>query len=264
MSAITWDDVGDRIYESGIDRGVLYLEDNSGVPWNGLTAVIEKFDRTRNPVYFDGMKISDLVVSGTFEASLKAYTYPDEFNELEGLVSIGAGMYLADQPPRTFHLSYRTRVGNDVTQDLGYKIHVVYNLTAIPQDKPYETLTDTAGMIEFEWDITAVPEDVPGFRPSAHIVIDSREFEPEILAEIEEMLYGSETEDSSLISMEDLIAFIQDFYWISITDNGDGTWTAYSPDDDLITVVGDEFTITSANADYLDADTYQITDGLEP
>ncbi len=109
---MVWDRVGDRVYETGLDKGVLYLPDGSAVPWNGLTAIIEQFNKESSSVYYDGMKISDLVVLGEFAASMKAVTYPDEFVELEGLGSPRGGLFFGDQRPQTFGLCYRTQIGN--------------------------------------------------------------------------------------------------------------------------------------------------------
>ena len=136
MPILEWDKVGERYYETGIDRGVLYMPDGSAVPWNGLTSVIEHFDKSTSPVYYDGMKISDLVSLGDFSATMKAVTYPEEFVEIEGSAKLRNGLFVGDQPPQTFCLCYRTKIGNDVDGvDSGYKIHLIYNLTAIPSDK---------------------------------------------------------------------------------------------------------------------------------
>lgn len=264
MARLMWDKVGKRVYEIGLDRGVLYLPDGSAVPWNGLTAVIEKFDKATSPVYYEGMKISDLVVLGDFSASMKAVTYPDEFSEVEGMAPLRNGMFLNDQPPQVFGLCYRTKVGNDLEgEEAGYKIHILYNVTAIPKDKTYATISAQPSLVEFEWDIVAVPEEVPGFRPTAHLVIDSRDFDPWLMEEIEEMLYGGEAAEASLIPMPDLVAYIKNWYRIKIIDNGDGSWTALSsrPESIQFDAIDEEiFTILGANVVYLDDETFVISD----
>lgn len=262
MPILVWDEETDRVYESGLDRGVLYLPDGSVVPWNGLTSVIESFDKEVSPVYFDGMKISDNVSLGNFSATMKALTYPDEFSELEGLSELKSGIFAGDQMPQLFGLSYRTRVGNAVEGSLvGYKIHILYNVTAIPSDKTYSTISDEPELTEFEWNLTAVPEEIPGIRPTSHFIIDSTEVDPWLLEELEEMLYGSSSADAALISMYDLVSMIRDWYRIKIIDNGDGTWTAISRRDESITMLtADIFEITGATAVYLDEDTYLIAD----
>ena len=266
MPEIVWNKVGDRSYESGLDRGVLYLPDGSAVPWNGLTSVIEKFDKTTAAVYYDGMKISDAVILGDFAATMKAVTYPDEFVELEGVGSLRHGVFLGDQAPKSFGLCYRTQVGNDLEGDTGYKIHILYNVTAIPHDKTYASLSDAPSLVEFEWDIVAVPEEVAGFRPTAHIVINSLETDPWLMEDLNEKLYGSGTVEASLIPMPDLITFMREWYRVKITDNGDGTWTAISQRDGFISFLDGLdtiFQIVEINAIYLDDITFQISDTID-
>lgn len=263
MPVIVWDQVGDRTYETGLDRGVLYLPDGTAVPWNGLTSIIEKFDKETSSVYYEGMKISDLVSLGDFSASMKAVTYPEEFTEIEGMAPIKTGLFLSDQPTKAFGLCYRTQIGNDLEGDsAGYKIHILYNVTAIPTDKTYASLSNSPSLVEFEWDIYAVPEEVPGFRPTAHIVINSLDIDPWLLEELEEKLYGSSFAAASLIPMPDLITFISEWYRVKIIDNGDGTWTAVSSREGFISLdsATQLFTIIHVNAVYLDDVTYQISD----
>lgn len=265
MPEIKWDEIGSRTYETGLDRGVLYLPDGSAVPWNGLISVIEAFDSQVSPVYFDGMKISDLVSLGSFSASLRAITYPEEFVELEGLGEVKAGVFYADQHPKAFGLCYRTQVGDDLAGQTGrgYKIHLIYNVTAIPQQQTFTTLTAEPSVTEFEWSITAVPEEIPGFRPTAHLVIETANMDPWLLEDIEKILYGTSFADASLVPMSELVAYIGDWFRIKITDNGDGTWTAEEERPGYITLFGGEsasFEIVGANAVYLDDVTYLISD----
>ncbi len=269
MTALVWDQVGDRTFESGVDRGVLYLPDGSAVPWNGLLSVTERFSNEKSPVYYDGFRVNDSVSLSDFEATLRALTYPDEFLELEGIKTgfDTAGVYLGDQKPKSFALSYRSRVGNDVDGgEAGYKLHVVYNLTASPSDKEYASVSDTLEPVEFEWDISAIPEDLMsfGFAPSAHVIIDTRTIDPGILADLEAVLYGSDVDDASLLSMADLLEVVYgaESYLIQITDNGDNSWTADVADDDLLTITGDSFELDGANVVWLDADTYRVTDTI--
>lgn len=262
MTKLVWDRVGDRVYESGLDKGVLYLPDGSAVPWNGLTSIIESFDKESSPVYYDGMKIQDLVVLGDFSATMKAVTYPNEFTDLEGFGEVKRGLFYADQSPKTFGLCYRTKVGNDlVGEDAGYKIHVLYNVTAIPNDKNYATTSDQLSLVEFEWNITAVPEEIPGFRPTAHIILDSTEIDPWLLEELEEMLYGATIADAALIPMSELVVLIQNWFRVQIIDNEDGTWTAIEHRPGFIHVDPDRsFSIVGVNAVYLDDVTYLLSD----
>lgn len=267
MSELVWDKVGDRVYESGLDRGVLYLPEGGAVAWNGLTEIIERFDKATSPIYYDGRKIHDLVALGDFSASLKAITYPDEFLEIEGLAPDTNGLYYGDQVPKTFSLSYRTKIGNDVDGDTaGHKIHIIRNLTAIPSERSIATLNDVPSVAQFEWIITAVPEEIPGRRPTAHIIIDTRTLDPWLVEELEGMLYGTATTEPTLPSLQELSTFITEWARVKITDNGDGTWTAYAYRDGFI--VFDEndptlFEIRQVNATYLDEDTFEISDTVE-
>lgn len=262
MPQLVWDKVGDRIYETGLDRGVLYLPDGSAVPWNGLTSVIEQFDKELTPVYFDGMKINDLVVLGSFAASMRAVTYPDEFMEFEGVTSSRQGLFFGDQRPQTFGLCYRTHIGNDLDGEASaYKIHIIYNVTAIPSEKTHASMSAEPSLVEFEWNITAVPEEFPGFRPTAHIIVDSRTLDPWLLVELEEKLYGSNSANASLIPMPDLVNFMNEWARVKIIDNGDGTWSATTDYPGFISLSSEDiFTITKVNAVYLNDDTYQISD----
>jgi hypothetical protein len=266
MASLVWDKVGDRFYETGLDKGVLYLNSGLAVPWNGLVEVSEKFDKESTPIYYDGLKISDHVSLGDFSATMKAMTYPDEFLDIEGYGFLRQGMFVGNQLPQTFSLSYRTRIGNDIEGDsLGYKIHILYNLTAIPNDRTYTSISDSPNIIEFEWDIVSVPVDVPGFRPTAHIIINSVDLEPQLLTFIEEKLYGTQISDPALISIADLISYMYTWALMEIVDNGNGTWTAITKfDEDLsIDEVEQIFTLVNANAEYSDADTYKISNVVE-
>lgn len=260
MTAIIWDQAGERTFEYGVDRGVLYDPDGIGVPWNGLTSVEEANNNTVEAVYFDGIKINDLVTVGEFSGVIRAFTYPDEFLECEGTFEDQDGIFITDQPPKRFHLSYRTKVGNDLDQDAGYKIHLLYNLTANQATKQYQTLGLDLTPNEFEWAVTSIPEEISSFRPTAHIIIDSRKIDEFLLADIEEILYGNEENDPTLPPLTSLITFIRKWDRLIIVDNGDGTWSAISQTDGYIEMTGpDTFEVTSDTAIFLDADTYEIS-----
>lgn len=264
MPQLEWNTVGDRVYESGLDKGVLYLPDGSAVPWNGLTAVIERFNREVSPVYYDGMKISEHVIIGEFAATMKALTYPDEFVEIEGLGVKRPGVFYGDQSPKTFGLCYRTQIGEEIEGDeVGYKIHIIYNLIAVPKEKSYGTVNASPSIMEFEWDITAIPEEVDGFHPTAHIVLDSRKIDPWLLEDLEAQLYGNMTNNAVLIAMPELVSMINNWYRVKITDHGDGTWSATSMRDGFISFTDSEstlFQIVQINAVYVDENTYIISD----
>lgn len=262
MAELVWDKIGDRTYESGLDRGVLYLPDGTAVPWNGLTSVVEDFKIESVPVYYDGMKINDLVTLGEFAATLKAITYPDEFIELEGVSDLRHGLFVGDQRPQLFGLCYRTQIGNDVAGDVeGYKIHIIYNVMAIPSNKTHESISDKTNPSEFEWKLTAVPEEIPGFRPTAHLILDTRKIDPLLLGSIEQDLYGNTYATASLIPMQDLVEYITEWFRVKIIDNNDGTWTAISKFDGFIEFGLDGFfDIIHVNAVYLNDVTFIISD----
>jgi hypothetical protein len=258
MGALVWDNLEDRTYENGIDRGVLYLHNKKAVPWNGLVSIVEKSNREASPVYFDGVKVFDFVIPGEFSGTISAYTYPDEFLAIEGVTELTRGFMVGDQPSTTFNLSYRTYVGNPTTGELAhYKIHILYNLTAIPSDKSNTTLSDAASPINFSWDVTAVPQEYPGILPTAHIILDSRYLDKTLLEEIELQLYGGVTAIPELPTFKELLDKVANTFKIEIIDNGDGTWTARSLSDNYIFFLPDgEFLIREVDAVYLDDDTY--------
>lgn len=171
------------------------------------------------------------------------------------------GVFVGEQRPKTFGLSYRTRVGSDVDGDAGYKIHVLYNVTAIPSAKGYNTLSDSPDVIDFQWELSAVPETVEGFRPTSHVIIDSRYTDPILFADIELLLYGGLTANATLPPFEDLIEMIFSFFLVEIVDNNDGTWTAYSEYDGYINMIDPtEFRLDNVNAIFTDVDTYELSD----
>lgn len=261
MTRLQWDQPGERIYETGVDKGVLYSPNGGGVAWNGLISVSEKtVGNEVQAVFYDGVKIAEAMSPGDFAGTLRAFTYPDEFMELEGVVGAGNGLFLGNQEPLRFGLSYRTGVGDDLEGlDLAYKIHVLYNLLAIPAQKTYQT-TQGIDAMAFEWTITAIPEQIPGYRPTAHLIFDTRHMDPLLITDIENTLYGTEITAPELPPISTLVSYSAGWVIIRITDNNDGTWTAEGPDDLFSMLDAETFQIIQANAVYLDDDTYAITD----
>lgn len=265
MATLVWDKSEDRIFETGVSHGVLYPENAPGVVWNGLTAVSDTSNDEVEAVFFDGLKINNVLTPGDFVGSMKAFTYPDEFLPYEGVGEFREGVFVTHQPRSTFGLSFRTNIGDGINGVYaGYKLHLLYNITAIPQERTYQTLSLDVAPIEFEWQISAVPEDLDFFRPTAHVIFDSTKIDPYLLGEIERILYGSETSDPRLPTMKALGGFIAHWGRFVITDHGDGTWTAYSPLPDVITMTDAiTFEITTDTATYLDPDTYTISSAPE-
>jgi hypothetical protein len=207
VSKLNWDQDGDRIFEMGIDRGVLFIGSQPGVPWNGLVSVSEK-PVTTSPVayYIDGIKYYNSLPSKEYAGSLQAFTYPDEFLECEGFAEAHQGFILDEQPSRPFDLAYRTLVGNDLKgQAFGYKLHFIYNALATPSEFTYQTIGDTNNPEPFSWDLTTTPirglstSDL-SFQPVSHFIIDSTKQRRALMRLIEAYLYGSETNDSHIPS----------------------------------------------------------------
>lgn len=255
MATLEWDKVGDRVYQTGVDHGVLYLPDGSGVPWNGLLSVTESFNREVKTFYLEGIKFLESHVLGEYSAELRAFTYPDEFDEINGIV-LDDGILYHDQNPLRFGLSYRTLIGDDVEgTDRGYKIHILWNLMANPSSIINSSVNDKDVPLSFGWTISGTPVIATGHKPTCHVSIDSTKIDPLALAVLEAKLYGSESSDPSLPSLMELQALDD----VLFTDNGDGTWTAVGPDHLFTMISSTEFEITEVDAVYLDADTYEIT-----
>lgn len=261
MAELVWGPVGERLFEAGIDRGVLYLHDGRVVPWNGLTGVEESDDREVKPFYMDGVKYLQAQTSGDFSAKLKAYTYPDEFDEVNGVKEVLPGLSYHNQPSKSFNLSYRTKIGNDVDGvNHAYKIHILYNVMVVPDSISFQTLGDSVDPSEFSWTLNATPAIFPGVRPTAHLSIDSRNVDPVQLAAIESVLYGSAEGDPVLPPPNEFAAFFNAYDSLTILDNGDGTWTAIDPSDRFITRTDPTtFDMVGVNAFYVDAVTYDLS-----
>ena len=195
MPLMTWDDVGDRFYETGIDQGVLYIPTagvyDAGVPWNGLVSVSESPSGAEaSAQYADNTKYLNLYSVEEFSATLEAFTYPIEFEQFDGISSPVAGVSIGQQNRPTFGLSYRTRVGNDVDGDgHGYKLHLIYGCTASPSEKSYSTVNDSPEPITFSWEIMTVPVAVTGLAPTSVLTVDSRTVDPTALTSLEALLY---------------------------------------------------------------------------
>lgn len=229
MPRIAWNAVGERTFEAGVDRGVLYIKDVDGVPWNGLISVSESPSGGEiTPYYFDGIKYLNHVASEEFEATIEAYTYPEEFAQCDGTRPVKNGLFATQQPKKSFGLAYRTKIGNDVKGvDHAYKIHLVYNATAAPSDRDNNTITDSVEPFNFSWAIVTKPPTFVGYRPTAHFVIDSREVPLGLMQEIEDILYGSDDTAPRLLSVPELLFRFEE-YDPSVFDAG---------------VVGDEYFI---------------------
>ena len=212
MSKITWDNVGERYYETGVKMGVLYPmqangEYNKGVAWNGLTAVTESPSGAEaTALYADDIKYLNLMSNEEFGATIEAYTYPDEFAECDGSAALATGVMIGQQKRKTFGLCYRTALGNDVDgNDYGYKLHLIYGCLAAPSEKAYSSINDSPEAITFSWEVSTTPVNVTGHKPTSQITIDSTKVDAEKLAALEEILYGSESVEAKL-PLPDVVA----------------------------------------------------------
>jgi len=211
---LTWDNTGERLYETGVDRGVLYIPDAGGnyvdgVSWNGLTTVTESPSGAEaTALYADNIKYLNLISAEEFGATVEAYTFPDEFLQFDGGASPSPGVTVGQQNRRPFGLSYRTRLGNDVEgADYGYKLHLIYNATAAPSEKAYATINDSPEAITFSWELTTTPVAAGDtLKPTAQLTIDSTKVDATALATLEDMLYGTSGSDPSLPSPASVLA----------------------------------------------------------
>lgn len=208
MSKIIWDAVGEHKYETGVDHGVLYpmnpttKQYDNGVAWNGLTSVSESPSGAEsNPQYADNIKYLDLMSAEEFAATVECFTYPKEWEECDGSISPVEGLNIYQQTRKTFGLSYRTRIGDDTNPDAGYKLHLVYNCKATPSERAYNTVNDSPEALSFSYSISTTPVEVPGYKNTALLTIDSTKFTTDAararLAALEAVLYGTNSNPGS-------------------------------------------------------------------
>lgn len=212
MPPLAWDQVGERLYETGVDHGVLYIPDETGVyalgvAWNGLTTVTESPSGAEsNKQFADNIAYLNLLSAEEFGGTIEAFTYPDEFGQCDGTVQPEPGVALGQQGRKSFGLCYRTMVGNDVEgTEHGYKLHLLYGALASPSEKAYATINDSPEAISFSWEISCTPAPVTGLKPTALIVVDSTVVDGAALAELEDLLYGA-TAAAKLPTPDEVIA----------------------------------------------------------
>lgn len=219
MAKLNWDKSGEHFYETGVSHGVLYpMSDvpgtyGKGVAWNGLSSVTESPSGAEvSAIYADNIKYLNLMSAEEFEGTIEAYTYPDEFKACDGSVELEKGVTIGQQKRKAFAFSYQTKVGNDLDPEAGYKIHIIYGALAQPSERAYETVNDSPDAITFSWEISTTPVAVTGYKPTAHLEIDSTKVAPEKLAKIEAALYGSDSETSSepkLLMPDEIVAMLK-------------------------------------------------------
>ena len=217
MPKLTWDDTGKRLYELGVDHGVLYVQDPTGtyptgVAWNGLVSVTESPSGAEsNPQYADNIKYIDLISAEEFGGTIEAFTYPDEFGVCDGTAAPSTGLVLGQQTRKRFGMSYRTKIGNDVDQmDHGYKIHLIYGALAAPSEKAYASINDSPEAITFSWEFSTIPVALTTgtYKPVASLTIDSTKVNPAKLALLEAELYGDATNPANLPLPDEIITML--------------------------------------------------------
>jgi hypothetical protein len=215
MAPLKWDQVGERLFETGVDHGVLYIPDETGaydlgVAWNGLVTVTESpSGAAANPQYADNIKYLNLIAAEEFGGTIDAFTYPDEFAQCDGTAVVEAGLTVGQQSRKVFGLSFRSRVGNDIDgTDHGYKLHMIYGAQAAPSDRAYGTINDQPAAISFSWTITTspVPVSTSGLKPTALVTVDSTKVDAATLADLEDILYGTGGVEARLPLPDEVIA----------------------------------------------------------
>jgi len=262
VTRLKWDTPGNRLYEAGIDRGVLYIDGQPGVTWSGLTSVeMAPTGGGAKSYYLDGNKYMLASAAEEFGATINAFTYPVQFALCDGSAQPRPGLHLTQQRRKTFGFSYRTKVGSDLNGDLGYKIHLVYNALAEPSQRSYSSTSDTVDPIEFSWSITTKPPVIPGYKRTSHVEIDSRTTDSQVLELIETTLYGDDENVARLPSFDELVEMYDAFFVFVVTLNGDGTATISGPDDAITQLDDILLQFDWPTVVEVDPDTYTISDG---
>jgi hypothetical protein len=257
---LVWDAAGERLFETGIDRGVLYVEGHPGVVWNGLTSFAEAPDGGEATSYWiDGVKYQNVASSEDFEGTLEAYTYPDEFEECEGTSEPFHGLLLTHQKRKSFGLAYRSLVGSDLDgPDHGYKLHLVYNALAEPTQRQRRTTDNTPTPASFSWRITTLAPAITGYRNTAHFIVDTRRVDPLALTALENILYGSDALTPRLPLPAEIFEIFTANTSFVVVDHGDGSWTATGTSEEIV-VFGSEFIIDTPAAEFIDAESYTLS-----
>ena len=214
---LKWDQTGERIYETGVSNGVLYVQKangsyDNGVAWNGLSTVTESPSGAEsNAIYADNIKYLALTSAEEFGATVEAYTYPDEFAECDGSAEVADGVMIGQQDRKAFGIAYKTIVGNDTEKNAhGYKLHMIYGATAAPSEKGYSTVNDSPEPITLSWELSTTPVEVTGYKPTATLVIDSTKANSEKLKALEDILFGSDETEARLPMPNEVISLMKE------------------------------------------------------
>jgi hypothetical protein len=225
VTALTWSSPGERIFETGVDKGVLYI-DGAGYAWSGLVSVQEApSGGEAQPYYQDGYKYLNLHTTEDFGATIEAFTAPEAFGVCDGTAALAHGLFVTQQPRKSFDFSYRTLVGNDLAgTEYGYKTHLVYGALAAPSQRTYSTIGSSPEPVRHSWSITTTPKLVKGLKPSAHFILDSTKTPPGLMREVEDILYGTDASNPRLPELSELMELFSEYAFIYVyVDNEDGT-----------------------------------------
>jgi hypothetical protein len=222
MAQLVWDSPGSRVYEAGVSNGVLYVDGADGVAWNGLIAVNESPNGGQiTPYYIDGIRYLNRAGIEEFEGTIEAFTYPDEFEPCVGVVAVSHGLFAMHQQRKPFGLAYMTRVGTDLDPRAGYKFHIIYNAMVEPSNRSNKTMGDGIDPLNFSWKIVTKPPAMVGYKPTSHFVIDSRETPKDLLNQIFNIMFGSQTTAPRLPSVAELLDVFNSFQASSFDGGAD-------------------------------------------
>ena len=212
MAVLTWDQTGEKLYETGVQKGVLYPMDGAvygkGVAWNGLTAVNETPSGAESTkLYADDIKYLDIRSAEEFGATIEAYSSPEEFDACDGTAELANGVNIGQQNRKGFGFCYRSTIGNDTEyNNYGYKLHIIYGLTASPSERSYSTVNDSPEAATLSWEVSSTPVNVAGFKPTSIVTINSKKIKPAVLKEIEDTLYGTESVEPKILLPDEIKA----------------------------------------------------------
>ena len=212
MAVLKWDQTGEKLYETGVQKGVLYPMDGAvygqGVAWNGLTAVNETPSGAESTkLYADDIKYLDIRSAEEFGATIEAYSSPDEFDACDGTAELADGVNIGQQNRKGFGFCYRSTIGNDTEyNNYGYKLHIIYGLTAAPSERSYSSVNDSPETATLSWEVSSTPVSVVGFKPTSIVTINSKKINPEALKEIEDALYGTESVEPKILLPDEIKA----------------------------------------------------------
>lgn len=212
MARLTWGNPSERFYENGVDQGVLYVDPDNGVAWNGLISVEESpIGGEARPTYLDGVKIRNFSAAEEYEATIDTFSAPVEFRPCDGISAIQNGLLLTQQPRKSFNFSYRTMIGTAANKNHGYKIHLVYNALAAPSSRSNQTLGSSDEVINMSWTVTTRPPLISGIKPTAHVIIDTREVPAGLIPVVESIVYGDELTVARIPSITELIDLFESY-----------------------------------------------------